>query len=256
MWKIFKYKVINEFRGAFFWVYTIFLFFFSLGFAYFTQDPSKTISSILSFSVLLMPLILMVFTIFDYYNSRDFIGMVLSYPIGRGQVFWGEFLSKVFSLTTGWTVGYFVPLVLTGWLNGAVIWMYISGLLLIFSLVPIALLFGILAEDKVSGISLVLGFWLLTSLVYDALILFLSIYFSQYPIEKLVIPLVFLNPIDLARILVVRSLDIAVLMGYTGALFDEVFKGQLGVILIIASLLLWVFLPAFLGYRFFKLKDF
>ncbi len=67
--------------------------------------------------------------------------------------------------------------------------------------------------------------------------------------------LMFVNPIDLARIFVVMKMDIAVLMGYTGAVFKEFLYGNLGNILSIASLLLWITVPSVAGYLAFRRKN-
>jgi Cu-processing system permease protein len=64
--------------------------------------------------------------------------------------------------------------------------------------------------------------WFYFSLIYDGLLLFFLFQFSDYPLEKAMIVLSSLNPIDLGRILILLKLDIAALMGYTGAVFDEV----------------------------------
>jgi len=256
MWKIFKYKFLRDWRGTFVWIYTFLIFSLTSGIGFFTSDPAKTVSSILSFLVLLIPLILLLFTVIDYYNDKDFISLILSYPIGREDVFLGKTISRILSLSLAWTSGYLLPMILKGWFSDAVFWLYLAGLILTFSIVPIGLLFGILCDEKITGISLAVIFWFSVTILYDTVILLISLNFSEYPVEKVVIPLIFLNPVDLARILVVRSLDIAALMGYTGALFDEIFKGILGLFLILLSLSIWTILPTYLAYNIFKKKDF
>ncbi|MEO0155399.1 MAG: nitrous-oxide metabolic protein NosY, partial [candidate division WOR-3 bacterium] len=68
-------------------------------------------------------------------------------------------------------------------------------------------------------------------------------------------PLILLNPIDLARILVVRNMDIAILMGYTGALFETFLRGKVGIILALFSISLWITVPIFLANILFNKKD-
>ena len=49
-------------------------------------------------------------------------------------------------------------------------------------------------------------------------------YFSfDYPMEKPMIGLSALNPIDLSRILILLQLDVSAMMGYTGAVFEDFF---------------------------------
>ncbi|MEO0204042.1 MAG: hypothetical protein ABIL67_03400, partial [candidate division WOR-3 bacterium] len=254
MLKIFKYEALNLFQSSTIWIYTLFVFLLTFGFAFFTGDPSKTVSAVLSLVVFLLPIIVMILTIMDYYNSREFIGMILSYPLSRTSVFLGKSLALSFVLTVSWTIGYLLPIVVRGWAYDYAIWLYISGLVITWVCIPLALLFGILNDDKVAGVGLVIGLWLFFTLIYDALILGISLSFRDYPVEKVVIPLILLNPIDLARILVVRNMDIAILMGYTGALFETFLRGKVGIILALFSISLWITVPIFLANILFNKK--
>lgn len=253
--KIFKYETLNLFQSFTVWVYTLFIFFLTSGFAFFTGDPSKTVSAVLSMVVFLLPIIVMILTIMDYYNSREFIEMLLSYPLSRKSVFLGKFLALSFVLTVSWTIGYLLPILLRRWAYDYAIWLYISGLIISWVCIPLALLFGILNDDKVAGVGLIIGIWLFLTLIYDSLILGISLSFRDYPVENVVIPMIFLNPIDLARILVVRTMDIAILMGYTGALFETFLRGKIGIILAFLSISLWVVIPTFLANWIFERKD-
>ena len=255
MLKIFKYETLNLFQSFTIWVYTLFIFLLTSGFAFFTDDPSKTVSAVLSLVVFLLPIIVMILTIMDYYNSREFIEMLLSYPLSRTSVFLGKFLASSFVLTVSWTIGYLLPIIVRGWAYDYVIWLYISGLIISWVSIPLALLFGILNDDKVVGVGFVISIWLFFTLIYDALILGISLSFRDYPVEKAIIPLILLNPIDLARILVVRSMDIAILMGYTGALFETFLRGKVGIILALLSISLWIAVPILLANAVFNKKD-
>jgi Cu-processing system permease protein len=85
--------------------------------------------------------------------------------------------------------------------------------------------------------------------------MFLMFQFGDYPIEKLIIVLTALNPIDLARISVLLQLDMTAMLGYTGALFRETFHTSIGVSLTILSLVLWIIMPFMISVIKFKNKD-
>jgi Cu-processing system permease protein len=106
------------------------------------------------------------------------------------------------------------------------------------------------------GLGIATFSWLAFSAIYDGLMLFLLQILQDYPIEKISIILSMLNPIDLARLLVILKLDISALMGYTGAVFQKFFGGSLGTILSILSLLAWTVIPFIIGIRKFSKKDF
>jgi Cu-processing system permease protein len=68
--------------------------------------------------------------------------------------------------------------------------------------------------------------------------------------------LAMVNPIDMARVFLLIKVDMAALMGYTGAVFERFFGGNQGVLVSLAVLLLWTVLPFWAGLRRFVRKDF
>ena len=68
-------------------------------------------------------------------------------------------------------------------------------------------------------------------------------------------PVASLNPLDLARIVVLLQFDTAALMGYTGAVYQDFFGSQLGMLIASAVLLLWVAVPLVVAVRRFKRMD-
>ena len=65
----------------------------------------------------------------------------------------------------------------------------------------------------------------------------------------------FLNPIDLGRIQILLKMDIAALMGYTGAVFKDFFGTASGIIVTTIVLFLWIFIPVWFSTRKFKKMD-
>ncbi len=78
---------------------------------------------------------------------------------------------------------------------------------------------------------------------------------GDYPLEKAMIAIISLNPIDLARILILLQLDISALMGYTGALYQQFFGSGLGIAFSLILQLLWIVIPMILALKIFKKKD-
>ena len=107
----------------------------------------------------------------------------------------------------------------------------------------IALLAAVLTRDKAKGIGVALLLWFYFALLYDALLLYLMFSFADYPLEKALLVFISLNPIDLARVVVLLQMDISALMGYTGALFSEFLGTGWGMAFALAVLLLWLFVP-------------
>ena len=93
-------------------------------------------------------------------------------------------------------------------------------------------------------------------MVYDGIFLLALVYFQEYPLDKFSLVATMFNPIDLSRILILLKLDIAALLGYTGAVFKQFFGTGLGFLLAMGSLLIWVLLPVWRMLSVAKKKDF
>ena len=100
-----------------------------------------------------------------------------------------------------------------------------------------------------------LATWVFMVLVYDSLLLWLMFSFSDRPIEPVIVPLAALNPIDLSRILIMLKIDLAALLGYTGAVYQQFFGSVGGMLISFAALVLWIQLPAMSATRVFARKD-
>ncbi len=92
--------------------------------------------------------------------------------------------------------------------------------------------------------------------MYDGVVLTAVALFSDYPIERPLLALMFANPIDLGRVLLLLQLDAAALMGYTGAVFERFIGASHGSVLAAGMLCLWVVAPFAFGARQFRRKDF
>jgi Cu-processing system permease protein len=64
-----------------------------------------------------------------------------------------------------------------------------------------------------------------------------------------------LNPVDLVRILILLKIDIAAIMGYTGALFKDFFQSGGGILLCVITLFLWFTIPSWIALKKFKRKN-
>jgi Cu-processing system permease protein len=129
------------------------------------------------------------------------------------------------------------------------------GEVLTLVFVSVAMLTAVAVRDRAKGIGVVILLWLYFSLLFDGLVLFLTFQLADYPLEKPMIAVSMLNPIDLARILVLLKMDVSALMGYTGAVFKEMAGTTLGMTITGLVLLLWIVLPFLISLRKFNRKD-
>lgn len=254
MFRIVKYVLYDILQNRIVIGYTLFLLAVSLGLFNLSDDPIKGLVSLLNIVLIVTPLVSIVFATIHIYNSYEFIELLAAQPIRRSVIVWSQFLGLALALTLAVLLGIGIPVAIfapggTGWslLATAV------GLSVVF--VSIALLASVATRDKAKGIGVALLLWFYFALLYDALVLFLMFAFADYPLEKAMLAFVSLNPIDLARVVVLLQMDISALMGYTGALFREFLGTDWGIVFATAVLVLWASIPMLLAVRIFRRKD-
>lgn len=254
MLKILKYVIYDVLRSKMIIAYTLFLFLLSSGLFWLDTDSSKTIVSLLHIILLVVPLISIIFGTIHYYNSREFIELLLAQPINRHKIFVGEFLGLGCSLAFALLTGIGIPVLISG-SGDAAIYLVAVGLLLTFIFTALALLASVRSTDKARGIGTALLLWFYFAVLFDGIVLSILFYFADYPLEKPVLVLTALNPIDLARVITLLKLDTSALMGYTGALYQKFFGTGWGVSFSLLFMLLWLFVPLLWARNIFGKKD-
>jgi len=234
--------------------YALLLFIFAYSLFYLEGDPSKSVLSLLNIILLLVPLVSIIFGTIHFYNSREFIEMLLAQPMSRRSIFFSEFLGLSLSLSFALLFGVGIPAVIFGFDSNS-FFLILIGILLTFIFVAISIWSAVITSDKAKGIGISLLLWFYFAILFDGIVLLVLFYFSDYPMEKVMITLTALNPIDLGRILMLLRLDISALMGYTGAVFQKFLGTSLGTITSLSLLILWSLIPLYFGNRYFRKKD-
>jgi len=217
-------------------------------------DSNKGVLTLLNIVLLTTPLVSIIFTTIYLYNSAEFIELLLSQPAGRKKIWNGLFFGLFLSLAISFLIGAGIPIFLFAPPKIALI-LIVMGCLITAVFVALGFLCAILARDKARGIGISILIWLFFSLLFDGLVLFLMFQFSDYPIEKAMIGVSAMNPIDLARIFIILQLDVSAMLGYTGAIFKEFFGSQIGTWMGFLILCLWVMVPYWISLRRFVRKD-
>jgi len=254
MLKLSRYVLYDIIRGRVVAGYTLFLLIASMSLFNMEENSSKAMLSLLNIVLIIVPLISLIFSTIHYYNSYEFIELMLSQPMSRTKILLSEYGSVSFSLLFSFLIGVGVPVLIYSFdATGMAMLFTGSALTMIFS--SIAFFASVKSRDKARGIGSVLLLWFYFALIYDGLILMILFTFSDYPLEKLTLLLSALNPIDLGRIFIMLKMDISALMGYTGALYKDFFGSGSGIMFTIGIMLLWALIPLWLTVRAFKRKD-
>ncbi|NNF18743.1 MAG: ABC transporter permease [Flavobacteriaceae bacterium] len=260
MFKILKYSVYDLMRSR--WSYVYLLFYLMLGFVllFLNNDLSKAVITLMNIIVVLVPLIGTIFGIMYYYNSKEFTDLLLAQPIRRSSIFLGLYLGVAGSLSLSLIIGLGLPFLIYGLFKSGVIWdfslLLLIGTSLSFIFTALSFNIAISQDNKIKGFGYTVLLWLFMAVIYDGLFLLSLIVFEEYPLDRFSIIATMLNPIDLSRILILLKLDIAALLGYTGAVFQKFFGTQSGLIIALCVLMLWTVFPVWRLLHRAERKDF
>lgn len=254
--RLLSYVLRDVGRGRWVLLYLAFFLVTTEGLLFFTAGEAKTVVGLMNIVLLLIPLAATMFGTAHIHNSRDFIELMLSQPVKRSSIFTALYLGVALPFLGAFLLGIAIPTALHGiLLSASVLSLLATGAALTMVFFATAFYLAITIHDKAASLGLSFILWLFFAVLYDGIILAITVGFSDYPMETPTIAMVVLNPIDLARIIVMLTFDYAALMGYTGAVFQKFFGTTLGIGISAASLLLWTAIPFVAGLRAFNKKD-
>ena len=255
--KLIQFAITDILKNKIVIAFTIFLA--SIAWATFLLEDSSTkgIATLLNIILLIVPLFSVVFSTIYIYNSSEFIELLLSQPIKRTTIWLSILLGLLACLTISITAAIGLPLIIftESDLSILSVLLILMAVLIAGVFTAIATLCSILSRDKAKGIGYAIIIWLSLAFFFDVLILFLLFQFADYPIEKIAVILVSLNPIDLARIFILLKLDISAMLGFTGAVFKSFFGNSFGMVLASLILVLWIVIPVLISTKIFNKKD-
>ncbi len=254
MIRILKYVALDILKNKIVIAYTIMLALFSWSAFGLEDNESKGILTVLNIVLLTVPLVSILFSTIYIYNSNEFVELLVSNPVKRSMVWKALFTGLSISMVAAYWIGVGIPLLIYANFATAIM-MLVAGSLLSVIFVSVAFLCSTLTRDKAKGIGISIMLWLYFALLFDGLVLFLFFQFADYPVEKVVVLLSALSPVDLSRILILLRLDVSAMMGYTGAVFQQYFGSSWGLLVSFGLLCLWVFVPFYISLIKFKRKD-
>ncbi|GMV06491.1 MAG: hypothetical protein AMXMBFR53_27670 [Gemmatimonadota bacterium] len=257
--KVVRYEVRDVLRGKVLLAYGVFFFLATLGLVRLGGGVERALPSLANVTLLAVPLVsLLVATVF-LYDGRAFTELLLSQPVGRRDLFRGLYLGLVLPLAAMYALGVGVPLALLGGFSvapGSLALLLAAGVLLTGVFTALGFVVAFSLEEAARGLAAALVLWLGLTLVYDGVVLLASHALAAYPLERPMLAAMLLNPVDLARVVILMAVDASVLLGYTGAVFQDFFGGGWGVATALVSLSAWIAVPYLVALRRFRRMDF
>ncbi|MEI7607153.1 MAG: ABC transporter permease subunit [Rhodospirillaceae bacterium] len=222
-----------------------------------------TVVSLSSLTIFLLPLIALLLSYDAVVGEveRGTLILLLSYPVGRGQVVLGKFFGQTAILGFATALGYGAAgfaLTLTSGADAeswrAFAAMIGSSVLLGAAFTALGMLISVAARDRGTAAGLAIGVWLLLVLLYDMGMLgALVADHGRFLSVPLVNALLLINPTDIYRLFNLSGFDsIGQFAGMAGL------SGQLRIphAALLAALSAWVALPLLLAALLFRRRQF
>jgi Cu-processing system permease protein len=256
--KVMRYQVVDLVRGRALVGYALFFVAITASLTYFGGGVARALPSLATMILLIVPLVSLLMATTTIYNRGDFVNLLLTHPVGRRPVFIGLHLGVTLPLMAAFLIGVLTPLLLSGGASehlGAIAILAGAGVLLTGVFASIGMAVALYFDRMARGSGFALLLWLALVVLYDGLVLFAAYRWAAYPMEGPMLALMALNPVDLARVMVLVALDASALMGYTGAVFQDFFGGTGGLVLAAACLSAWIAGPTLAAMRLFERKN-
>ena len=109
MLKLTKYVLYDILNNKIISAFALFLLLVSITLFQLEENQSKAVMSLMTIILFVLPLVSMVFATIHYYNSYEFIELMLSQPISRTKILVSEYLGVSLSLLSAFLMGVGIP---------------------------------------------------------------------------------------------------------------------------------------------------
>ncbi len=153
----------------------------------FESNIQKSLLSLFNLIIYLVPLISLIFGTMYFYNSKEYIEMMLCQPIPRISLYSGLYFGTSLPMILSLIAGIIIPFILFSSMNEGfelIILLILVGVFLTFISIAVAFLISTIINDKVKGLSLAIFFWLIMAIAFDGVLLLIIFIFSDYPVEN------------------------------------------------------------------------
>lgn len=223
-------------------------------------DAEGGMIAVLEVMLVITPLLGLLLGVTRVHHARDVIELMLAQPVSRRRLFALLWRQLTLPLTGAVMVGVLAPLAwqgLLGVVDPALSYGTVVGLgLLTLASQSVGIGVALSSEDRVRAVLVAIVLWLVVAVLWDGILLALTLLTASRPLEIPLLVLLSLNLVDLVRVVLLLGSDAAAMLGYTGAAVQRALGTGTGRAVLAAVILLWVTIPvAYAAWRFER-KDF
>lgn len=211
---------------------------------------NRMTASLLNVNLMIIPLLsLLIGSLFLAGEKEDRrMSLLLTYPISLKSILFGKYTGLFIAVFSVITFGYGIASFTMYAINSAtsitsLLLFYLFSLLLAAIFLSISMLIGIYAKTRFQALGISLIIWLFTVILYEFVLMGVSLLVNKQWILSIFSISIFLNPVEIIRVWAILMMDGAVVFG--PRLYDLTIwaNGKVGQALFIFASFFWLITP-------------
>lgn len=225
------------------------------------QGFTRTTASLLNLVLYLIPMISLTVATLSFTGERGASELLFSQPVTRTEILIGKVIGLFLSVAAATLFGFGAAGVLIALQVGIdglgrYLAFVVFSLLLAAAFLSLGALIAIIAGVRAKGMGYALFLWFFLVLFYDLLVMGITFLLREHTANLFIFFSLFGNPVDLARVASLISIDDPAVFGYAGAALVKFLGGvALAITTLIAGLLVWIVLPLIIANRLLLRQD-
>lgn len=262
-------ELLDALRSKLIWVFSGLFAVFALGLSYFglvgagyaeMTGFARTTAGLLNLVLFLFPLVALFLGTSSMTSDKGALELLLAQPVTRAEVLVGKFLGLSATLVASTLTGFGVAGCAIALRTGAADvgrFLALTGLSCALSVcfLSVAMLLAVVAGTRARAMGAAVATWFGSVILYDLLVVGGAVTIGAKQLSGAFVLMLFLNPVDVARVLGVLSLDSATAFGATGASLMRLLGESGATLSLVAALVAWMALPVSVALWRFRRVD-
>jgi len=224
------------------------------------QGFARVTLSLMNLVLFIVPLTGLMLGVTSVAGGSGALPLLLAQPVSRREVLAGKLLGLGTALTVAQLVGFGgggVVVALSAGADQVRGFAALTGLSIALGwlMVSTSLMIAVLRPDRLKAMSTALFLWLLLVVAYDLAVLGATTLLGGLPLQRVLVPALLLNPVDIARVLTTLAVGSGALFGPTSAVLMKLSGTTVGIGIGLLVLVVETIVPAAVAMWVFERRD-
>jgi Cu-processing system permease protein len=224
------------------------------------QGFARVTLSLMNLVLFIVPLTGLMLGVTSVTGGSGALPLLLAQPVSRREVLAGKLVGLGAALTVAQLVGFGgggVVVALSAGADQVRGFAALTGLSIALGwlMVSTSLMIAVLRPDRLKAMSTALFLWLLLVVAYDLVVLGATSMLGGLPLQRVLVPALLLNPVDIARVLTTLAVGSGALFGPTSAVLMKLSGTSAGIGIGLLVLLVETIVPAAIAMWVFQRRD-